>query len=110
MDFIKEITESRMTRDSQNQKNLTYSDCCERLYLSLLAIEMMRNYPTSSPVVQKYCKSSMHHNYKDFKISGTDVYNLLYFLRGDEHALGKLKDPEFFALRFLPIHQHQLRV
>ena len=93
MDFIKEITESRMTRDTQNQKNLTYSDCCERLYLSLLAIEMMRNYPSASPVVQKYCKGSIHHNYKDFKISGTDVHNLLYFLKGDEIALGKLKDP-----------------
>ena len=94
MDFIKEITEARMTRDSQNQRNMSYSDCCERLYLSILAIEMMRNYPSASPVVQKYCKGSIHHNYKDFKISGTDVYNLLYFLRGDDNALQKLKDPE----------------
>tara|TARA_A100001035_G_scaffold183172_1_gene145830 strand:+ start:2547 stop:3419 length:873 start_codon:yes stop_codon:yes gene_type:complete len=93
MEFIKEITEARMTRDSRNQKNLTYSDCCERLYLSLLSLEMMRNYPSASAIVQKYCKSSLHFSYKDFKISGTDVYNLMYFLKGNDETLGKLKDP-----------------
>ena len=93
MEFIKEITEARMTRDSSNQRVLTYTDCCERTYLSLLALEFMRNFPSYTSFVQDYCKKSRHHNYKHFKISGTDLYNLIYFIRGDEHALGKLKDP-----------------
>lgn len=93
MEFIKEITEARMTRDSSNQRVLTYTDCCERTYLSLLALEFMRNFPSYTSFVQDYCKKSRHHNYQHFKISGTDLYNLIYFIRGDEHALGKLKDP-----------------
>jgi len=93
MEFLKELTESRMTRDKQNQKVLTYSDCCERLYLSLLILELMRNYPSASKTVQSYCKKSLHPTYKIFKTAGTDLHNLMYFVRGDEEALNKLKDP-----------------
>jgi len=93
MEFLQELSEARMTRDSQNQKVLTYADCCERMYLTLLTIEMMRQYPSSSRFVQDYCRNSLSPNYKNFKISGTDLYNFLYFINGDETALGKLKDP-----------------
>tara|TARA_B100002019_G_scaffold274705_1_gene271931 strand:+ start:382 stop:1257 length:876 start_codon:yes stop_codon:yes gene_type:complete len=93
MNFIKEISEARMTRDKQNQRVLTYNDCCERLYLSLLALEMMRNYPTASNVVQSYCKRSIDTTYKLFKVSGTDLHNFIYFVRGEDEALNKLKDP-----------------
>ena len=75
MEFIKEITEARMTRDSSNQRVLTYTDCCERTYLSLLALEFMRNFPSYTSFVQDYCKKSRHHNYQHFKISGTDEVN-----------------------------------
>jgi hypothetical protein len=34
--FIKDLYESRMTKDNGNAKKLTYTDCGERLYLSLL--------------------------------------------------------------------------
>ena len=93
MEFIKELAEARMTRDSQRQRVLTYSDCCERLYLSLLILELMRNYPSASRTVQDYCKKSVHSTYKFFKTAGTDLHNLLYFIRGEEEALAKLKDP-----------------
>ena len=93
MEFLKELTEARMTKDARNQVTLSFSDCCERLYLILLTIEVMSNYPVSKVFIQKYCKSSQHSDYRHFKISGTDAYNLMYFILGDEHALGKLKDP-----------------
>lgn len=93
MKFLQELHEARMTRDENNQRLLTYSDCCERFYLTLLAVEFMHQYPSATPFVRSYCKKSLSDNYKHFKISGTDLYNFIYFIIGDEHALGKLKDP-----------------
>jgi len=94
MDFIKDLSEARLTRDAQDQKSLTYSDCCEKFYLILLTLEMMRQFPTSTNFVRQYCKDSHNQNYRNFKISGTDLYNLIYFIEGDEHALGKLMNPD----------------
>src|SRR6056300_1599688 len=94
MDFLRDLNEGRMTRDESNQKTLTYNDCCEKFYLIMLVLEMMREMPYSTHFVQNYCRRTKYDNFKHFKISGTDAYNLLYFLNGDEHALGKLKDLE----------------
>ena len=43
LEFLEEIYEARMTRNSMDQRQLTYTDCCERLYLSLLVLEVLRN-------------------------------------------------------------------
>ena len=95
MDFIKEITEARMTRDSTGTRKLTYTDCCERLYLSLLVLETMRNFPRFRLDVQKYAKRTAgFETYRYYRINGSDLYNFIYFVVGDDSAQDKLKDPE----------------
>ena len=95
MDFLKDLHESRMTKDNGSSQKLTYTDCGERLYLTLLALETMRQYPQFSLPVQKYCKKTAGFElYKFYRIMGTDLYNLVYFLVGDDSAQKKLKDPE----------------
>ncbi len=95
MEFIQDINEARMTRDSSNARVLTYTDCCERLYLTLLTLELLRKYPTFSNVVKVYAKrTSGYESYKYFRANGTDLYNFIYYVIGDEKALDKLKDPE----------------
>lgn len=93
MQFIQELEEARMTRNEQNVKVLTYADCCERLYLTLLILQTLSNFPSASASLRSYCKNSNSDRYKHFKISGTDLRNFIYFVRGDEFALGKLKNP-----------------
>jgi len=93
--FLKDIHEARLTRNENNIAKLTYTDCCERVYLSLLIIELMRNYPAQTKAVRSYAaKTISRDNYKNYKISGTDLYNLIYFVVGDAAAMQKLKDPE----------------
>ena len=95
MDFIKEITEARMTRDSTGTRKLTYTDCCERLYLSLLVLETMRNFPRFRLDVQKYAKRTAgFETYRYYRINGSDLYNFIYLVVGDDSAQDKLKDPE----------------
>jgi len=95
MEFLAELHEARMTRDSNNQRVLTYTDCCERLYLSLLGLELLRRYPQFAPVAHGYAKKTTDRDsYKHFRMYATDLYNLAYFVVGDESAMEKLKDPK----------------
>jgi hypothetical protein len=95
MDFIKEITEARMTRTESNTRRLSYRDCCERAYLILLGLEMMRKFPQYSAEARKYARNtSRFANYDSFRASATDLYNFIYFIVGGDDAMQKLRDPE----------------
>ena len=95
MSFLKDLHESRMTKDNGNSAKLTYTDCGERMYLTLLALETMRQYPDFRAAVQRYYKKTAGFElYKYYRIMGTDLYNFVYFLVGDDGAQKKLKDPQ----------------
>lgn len=95
MDFIKDLYEARMTKDNGSSQKLTYNDCGERMYLTLLALETMRQFPDFEGYVQRYTKKTSGFSlYKFYRIMGTDLYNFLYFLVGDDSAQAKLKDPD----------------
>lgn len=94
MDFIKELHEARLTRNESNVRVLTYTDCCERLYLSILILELLRQYPQSRSAAATYAKKTLvKSDYSQFRTFGTDLYNFVHFVIGDDDALGKLKDP-----------------
>ena len=93
--FIKDLHEARMTKDNGSSRKLTYSDCCERLYLTLLILETMSKYPDFKNIVQKYAKKTIgFETYRYYRIMGTDLYNFIYFLVGGDSAQDKLKDPK----------------
>ena len=93
--FLKDLHESRMTKDNGSSQRLTYTDCGERMYLMLLVFETMRNYPDFKGYVQRYAKKTIGFDlYKFYRIMGTDLYNFIYFLVGDDSAQDKLKDPD----------------
>jgi len=93
--FLKDLHEARMTKDNGNSAKLTYTDCGERMYLTLLALETMRQYPDFKNTVRNYCKKTAGFElYKYYRTMGTDLYNFVYFLVGDDKAQKKLKDPD----------------
>jgi len=93
--FLQDIHESRLTKDDGSSQKLTYSDCCERLYLLLLVLETMRRYPSFKGKVQEYARKTRGFElYKFYRIMGTDLYNFIYFIVGSDSAQHKLKDPE----------------
>tara|TARA_B110000444_G_scaffold248489_1_gene272416 strand:- start:347 stop:1219 length:873 start_codon:yes stop_codon:yes gene_type:complete len=96
MEFLKEeIYEARMLRDDGNARLLTYTDCCQRLYLVLLCLELMRHFPKYSDVVKRYAGNTTdRNNYNIFRMFSTDLHNFMYFVNGDDSAMDKLKDPE----------------
>ena len=95
MNFIHSLYEARMTRDTRDQKVLTYTDCCERTYLSLLVIELLNKYARHRVSARNYAKQTVAYtNYNRFRMSATDLYNFIYFVTGDQEAMNKLKDPK----------------
>lgn len=93
-EFLADLQESRMTRNARNQRMLTYTDCKERAFLIVLMIHVMRYYKKHRIPAGKYAyKTVMYRDYTKFRIDGSDLYNLFYFITGNEDALGKLKDP-----------------
>ena len=94
LDFLSSLFEARMTRDSGDHKVLTYTDCSERLYLTLLILQLLNQYPTYRQLASKYARDTKHSNYDRFRMYSTDLYNFVYFVTGDDEALNKLKDPE----------------
>ena len=73
---------------------LTYTDCCERTYLSLLILELLRQFPKYTTQARAYSKKTNADGlYRIFKSSSTDLYNFIYFVIGDDNAINKLKDP-----------------
>ena len=94
MEFIKDIHESRMTRSTGTLKSLTYADCCERLYLSVLILEALNQYAYFRRSASEYARRTTGYDtFKAYRMSGTDLYNFAYFVNGDEDAMNKLKDP-----------------
>jgi len=95
MDFIKELAEARMTRNYANTRKLTYTDCCERAYLSLLVLEVLRQFPSSQANAKAYARQTTQYSkYNMLRMSAPDLYNFIYFIDGDDKVLDQLKDPE----------------
>ena len=95
MEFIHSLYEARMTRDTRDQKILTYTDCCEITDLSLLVLELLSKYARHRSSARNYAKLTVGFtNYNRFRMMGTDLYNLIYFVTGDQEAMNKLKDPK----------------
>tara|TARA_B110000238_G_scaffold198633_1_gene243698 strand:+ start:590 stop:1561 length:972 start_codon:yes stop_codon:yes gene_type:complete len=91
--FIKDISEARLTRTDGGVKTLTYTDCKERMYLTILMLEVLRQYPTYARTAANYARMTKgQYNYFDAKKS--DLHNFIYFLVGDSNAQNKLKDPD----------------
>jgi hypothetical protein len=94
MEFIKDIHEARMTRNSSDQRDLTYSDCCEKMFLILCIIEVMRHDQDNTLFLQNYLrKTTAPDGYRNFRMTSTDLYNFVYFVNGDNDAMDKLKNP-----------------
>lgn len=108
--FIKDMHEARMTRSTGTLKNLTYTDCCERLYLSVLILEALNQYAYFRRTAGEYARRTTGYDtFKAYRMSGTDLYNFAYFVNGTDEAMNKLKDPSAAkAMRqrtFLPLMQ-----
>ena len=81
-----------MTRNSEDQRILTYTDCTERTYLTLLILQLLSQYGTYRQYASRYARQTKKSDYKKFRMHSTDLHNFVYFVTGDDSAMDKLKD------------------
>ena len=92
LDFLHDLYEARMTRNSEDQRILTYTDCTERTYLTLLILQLLSQYGTYRQYASRYARQTKKSDYKKFRMHSTDLHNFVYFVTGDDSAMDKLKD------------------
>lgn len=94
MDFIKQLEESKFTRNKSKIASLSYVDICHRFYLSLLIVEFLRQFVDTKSEMVEYAKNTESYNsFKHFKVGATDLHNFIYYIIGNEKALSSLDDP-----------------
>lgn len=94
MEFVKELHEARLTRGDGALKSLTYTDCCERLFLTVLTLELMSKYASFRGAAREYARRTAGYDtFNAYRMNGTDLYNFAYFVSGPDEAQDKLKDP-----------------
>ena len=92
LDFLHDLYEARMTRNSEDQRILSYTDCTERTYLTLLILQLLSQYSTYRQYASRYARQTKKSDYEKFRMHSTDLHNFVYFVTGDDSAMDKLKD------------------
>jgi hypothetical protein len=81
MSFVKELHEARLIRSASDVRRMNYADVCENLYLSVLTLDFMSRFKeTKSWAVQYARQTAAYNNYREFRLSGTDLYNMIHFV------------------------------
>lgn len=94
MEFLKALEEARLTRDASSRKILTYTDTLEKLYLSILILELIRRFSKYKKQAEQYAAATVRFpGYNKFRLHATDLYNFIYIADGDQNAMRMLKDP-----------------
>ena len=94
LNFLQELQEARLTHNTNNIQQLSYIDCCDRVYLLLLGVELLTNFDHASSFTRSYAKRSLGSNqFNKFQINGTDLHNLLFII-SNESGVNHLKDPD----------------
>ena len=80
LQFIRELKEARLIK-TKNDLKFSYSEVCEHLYLIILALDFLSRLKQGKPLAKKYAAATASYiNYTEFKVNGTDLYNLVYFV------------------------------
>jgi len=94
MGFMKELKEARLVF-KQSDLRLTYSEVCENLYLCILTLEFLSRINQTRDLAKQYAqRTTSFYNYKDFRATGTDMYNFMYFVTTDVANVRKIFNSE----------------
>lgn len=90
MQFIRELTEARLIK-TRGDLRFTYNEVCEHLYLIILALDFLSRLKQGKPLAKKYASATAGYiNYTEFKVNGTDLYNLIYFVTEKPELVEKI--------------------
>lgn len=90
MEFVKELHEARLIR-TKDDLHYSYSDVCEYLYLIVLTLDFLSRIKEGHKLAERYAQATASYiNYTEFRTSGTDLYNMIYFVQETPEQVEKI--------------------
>jgi hypothetical protein len=94
--FVGDLTESRMYRTRKQLEASDLGDVADFAFLNLLSMHILNNDEETKSLAQAYAKRTIENNqFKNYKQSGTDLYQALHKLSNDNQV--KLPEEELKA-------------
>jgi len=88
-EFFGTIAESRLIPSQSNLRNFEAEDLCELVVLYICALYILHSFEDTERRSHSYTKRTIQYgtNWEQWKSSGTDLYVMLYGLRGKDAKL-----------------------
>lgn len=113
--FLRYVSEARVVRRNNDLERYTFDDIRERIYVSFLALTLLKNTKDQHSWAKQYAASTMSYGGFDVvRASANDLHNLLAVVDGRQDIVQKLKNrrsaeverqrspfPTLFTKRFL---------
>ena len=91
--FLKYVSEGRVIRRHSDLQRYTFPEVTERIYLSFLALSLLRNFAESKPFTKMYADQTMAKGtFDQVRMMNNDLANMLAIVSGDPDITKKLKN------------------
>ena len=89
--FLKYVSEGRVVRRQSDLSRYTFQEITERIYLSFLALTLLRNFRQTTGFVQSYSTATLSYGSFDrVRTTSNDLHNMLAVVAGDPAIANKL--------------------
>ena len=89
--FLKYVSEGRVVRRQSDLQRYTFQEITERIYLSFLALSLLKNYDQTIGFVKTYANQTLAYGSFDrVRTTSNDLHNMLAVVAGDPSIVQKL--------------------
>ena len=93
--FLKYVSEGKVIRRHSDLQRFTFPEVTERIYLSFLALAVMRQHEHTRPFVKAYADQTMAKGtFDQVRMTNNDLANMLAIVSGDPEITKKLKNKD----------------
>ena len=99
--FLKYVSEGRVVRRQSDLQRYTFQEITERIYLSFLALSLLKNFDQTIGFVKTYANQTLAYGSFDrVRTTSNDLHNMLAVVAGDPSIVQKLANKnDAMALR-----------
>ncbi len=91
--FLKYVSEGRVVRRQSDLQRYTFQEITERIYLSFLALTLLRNFEQTSGFVKSYATSTLAYgSFERVRTTTNDLHNMMAVVAGDPEITKKLSN------------------
>ena len=91
--FLKYVSEGRVVRRQSDLQRYTFQEITERIYLSFLALTLLRNFEQTSGFVKSYATDTLAYgSFERVRTTTNDLHNMMAVVAGDPEITKKLSN------------------